>query len=184
MKKLFAVLTALCLLCCSVAVFAEAAPAAPVESPKPIYITPDVTFGMSQEDVIKAHGNARYERDVENDVPGLFIETLEFEHYRVMDNDFAEIHYYFINNRLIGAKANFDDNRTVFAKLESKLTAEHGNPTKVDPSMLGNAIFALDDDGRLSPNTVAWISGTTVIVLEQEHDDVNLSCLDLAEFTK
>ena len=181
MKKLFAILTALCLLCCSAAVLAEAVPATEAQ---PLYLTPGVTFGMSQDEVIKAHGSAKFERDVEH-IAGLSFDELEYEDYDLMGSE-AELHYYFMNNKLIGAQAQFDDDAAIFGKLQEKLTAEFGEGAKPDPASLGNALYALDDEGSLSANTRAWITGDTIIVLEQEDDgDVNLSCLNLAaEYVK
>ena len=182
MKKLFAALTALCLLCCSVAVLAEAAPAA--TTPNAFYLYNGVSFGMTPEQVIGAHGSQRYERDVEHTIPGLNFDELEYEKVNVLGGT-ADLHYYFMDGKLIGAKAEYDDNPAIFEQLKAKLDADFGEGVAPDLSVLGKGIYAVDDDGRLEGKSIAWISGDMIIVMEQDEDDVKVSCLDLsAEYVK
>ena len=77
MKKLFTVLTVICLLCCSVAALAETANV-PGNAKLPL-LREGLTFESTQEDVIKAHGNERYERDVEHTVVGINFDEIEYD---------------------------------------------------------------------------------------------------------
>ena len=90
-----------------------------------------------------------------------------------------------MDGKLIGAKAEYDDNPAIFEQLKAKLNADFGEGVAPDLSVLGKGIYAVDDDGRLEGKSIAWISGDMIIVMEQDEDDVKVSCLDLsAEYVK
>ena len=177
MKKLFTVLTVICLLCCSVAALAETANV-PGNAKLPL-LREGLTFESTQEDVIKAHGNERYERDVEHTVVGINFDELEYENTNIQDAR-ADLHYFFINNKLIGVQAKCDDNTAIFGQLKNKITAAYGEGVKPDLSVLGNGLYMLDDKGHLSANTLVWTVGNSILVLEQEErDEAELTCFNL-----
>lgn len=190
MKKLIAVLMSLCLLLGSVAAIAETANtgAAVVETAntesKDVFITPDVKFGMTADEVIKANGNAKYERDTENAIPGMKLDELEYENLEIMGVR-AEVKYYFLNNKLIGVQVKFDDNTSMYNKMKEQLTEKMGEGVKPDANALGMAIYLADDDAKLEANSLAWIKDSTMAVLEQDDDDVKVTVVNLSdELTK
>ena len=71
MKKIFAMLTVLCLLCSTAALAENAAP---------FTFRNGISFGMTENEVLAAEGNVRFERDREHIRGGLMFDELEIEH--------------------------------------------------------------------------------------------------------
>ena len=177
MKKLFAVMMALCLALCAVS-FAEETAAAPKA---PVQITPDISFGMSLEEVQKILGSKVHEKKTERTRAGLAFTKLEVEDERV--NTFeADVDYLFLNGKLAAVKVDFEGkNKGVKAAMEEKLNAEYGAAAPVDPSALGKAVYAIDDDGEIEGVAEAWNADPVVIVLEQDHDgEVEMTAVDVS----
>ena len=174
MKKTIALLTALCLLI-SVAAAAAAETAAPAE---PVAIHNGTTFGMTPEEVIAAEGNARFERDMERTFAVTFSE-LEYENLD-FDGVRCDITYRFVDNALVAAQMHFGDFRMNAQQLVATLTAAFGEPAPLDPAELGNAVYAVDDEGRPEFGAVAFTHGDMMIVVEQDEDDIDVTYLNLA----
>lgn len=175
MKKLIAILTALCLMC-SAAAFAEQASAFTVKE--------GVTFGMNQNDLIAALNGARYETDTEHTHgAGIIFTEVEVEDQNVFGVR-ADVHYLFFNGKLAAIHVDCDDGSNAYSQLKAKGTEAYGESAPVDMAKLGNGIYAADDDGRFEGQTECWIDGNVMIILEKEADgDTDVHMIDLtAEF--
>ena len=171
MKKLLALLTVLCLIIAAVAAFAENDGVAPVT------VRNGVTFGMTPDQVIAAEGNARFERDIERTWGPTFTE-IEFEN--VNDNGMrADVKYFFVDNALVAVRMNYSTRQVSFREMLDRLAAVYGEPAALDAAALGNAVFAVDDDGRPEYGAMAFTAGDAVIVVEQDEDDIDVTFLDL-----
>ena len=171
-KKLIALLTALCLLA-SIAAVAAAEPAENV----PFTINKGITFGMNQNDVAAAEASPVCERDVEHTRVATFDE-LEFENTDV-DGVRADVSYFFMNNALVAARMNFERRDISYDALLAKLTAAYGEPAALDAALLGNGLYVVDDDGRPEFGAVVFMVGDVAIVLERDEDDMDVTFLDL-----
>ena len=184
MKKLIAVLTVLCLLCASVAALAEA----PAVKEK-ISFANGVRFGMSQAEVIAIEGKP-HEIDAE-DLKGLVTFTeLEYEKVpdAMVDNAIVDRTYLFVGDKLVAIRIDFDDAGQLYEKIREALAAK-GEMITPDFAALGNAVFAVDDDGTPELNSVAFMDETnnliTVLELDDDGTDIDLTILDLdADYLK
>lgn len=172
MKKLFALLSVLCLLTvAAVAAFAEA----PAQNP--INLRNGITFGMTPEQVIAAEG-PNCERDTER-TPAFVFTKLEYEH--VMDQGVpCELQYIFIDNALVAVKANYDKRDASYQEMLAQMTALLGEPVPLDPAALGNAIYAVDDDGHPEFGALGFTFGDMMLVLENDGGDTQVTFMDLS----
>ena len=170
MKKIFALMTVLCLLC-SAAALAETA--------APFSFRNGITFGMTENEVIAAEGNIRCEHDRERIRGGALFDELEFEHILENGKD-ADLHCFFLDGRLVAARIDFDgDWGPSYDEVKNSLTAAYGEASALDLNALGNGIYLLDDDGRLGRRTDAFQAGNALIVLHQDGDDLEVGYFDL-----
>ena len=139
MKKAIAALLALCLMLSAAALAGEAAP---------FTIREGITFGMSRNDLTAALNGVRYEIDKEDTRIGLIFTQVEVEHTTV-NGLRADVQYLLLSDRLAAVRVEYDDDRGVYDQVRSLLTGTYGEASAVDAAALGNAIYAVDDDGRL-----------------------------------
>lgn len=166
MKKMFALLTVLCLVC-SVAALAETGE---------FTFRNGVAFGMTQDEVLNAEGNAPHKMDVEH-AGGIVLDDMEFED--ISDNGFeADLHYYFLEGKLIAAVLEYDDDAS-YDQILNDLTNRYGASAALDPAEMGNIMSMLDDDGHLG-QAQAWKVGQVLIVLGQDGDDVKAGYVDMS----
>ena len=172
MKKLFAVLTALCLLCSAAFALADEAAAPALRS--------GVAFGMTADEVIAAEPSARYEMEREHTRGPVDFDELEYED--VTENGMnADLKYLFVDNALAAVQLSFDteDAGVSYARIRDLLAAEYGASAALDTTALGNGIYAVDDDGRPEGAVEAWTVGSVMIVLENDRDDITVTFVDL-----
>ncbi len=175
MKKLFALLTVLCLLTAAAAALAETAPGAEAV---PFALRNNITFGMTTDQVIAAEGAARYERDTEH-TDAVTFEQIEYDD--VADQGYSiDLEYYFVNNELVAMRGSVEKRQISWQQAVDALTERYGEPAPLDATDLGKAVYALDDDGRPEPGALVFTVGDVRIVLEQDEDDIDVTFLDMA----
>ena len=171
MKKLIAVLTVLCLLAACTAALAEA----PAETA--VTFRNGVTFGMNQNEVIMAEKWAACEHDWDH-TPVVTFEKLEQD--RVNENGVrADLTYFFVNDRMVAFHLNYETRDIAYNTVIAELTALYGEPAPLDLAALGNGVYAVDDEGRPEFQTVAFLAGDMMVVVELDEDDIDVTFIDL-----
>lgn len=167
MKKLFAVLAALCLVL-SMAALAEAT----------VFVFRNgVQFGMPQKDVTATEGNARYEVDTEHTEGPVTFTVVEYEDVDV-EGIRADVTYMFVEDALAAIRVDYDDKAVSFEAIDKTLTAAYGEGADLDVKALGNGVYAVDDDGRPEAMAKLWNGGDVLVVVEQDEGDVDVTYLD------
>ena len=169
MKKLIAIVTTLCLML-SAAAFAEGNTGFTVRE--------GITFGMTENELTAALGDTWFELDVERTRAATFNEV-ETEHVTV-NGLRADVRYLFFNDRLAAVNVDFDEHVNAYDQVRTLLTGTYGEPSAVDPALLGNGVYAVDDDGRIEGRTECWVSDDVMIILERDRDgDADVHLIDL-----
>lgn len=172
MKKLVAILMTLCLLC-------AAAACAENQLPEPFTLRNGIRFGMNLSEVTALEKVRYHDLDVEDTSGPASFTELEYEQMR--ENDVpCEIKYLFVDDGLVAVKFNYETRFISYARLKDELTALYGEAAVLDVPALGNAVYAIDDDGRPERQAESWTVGDTLIVLELDEDDIDVTYLDLA----
>ena len=178
MKKLTAALMALMM------VFALVCAAA--ENAEPFTFRNGIAFGMSMEEVLAAETEQVHEIDTEHTHGPVTFAEAEYEHIR--ENDVpADIKYLFVEDKLVAIRMEFETRDIAYETVKADLAAQGGEFTALDLALLGNGIFAVDDDGTPEQNTVMLQQGDVMIVLELDADgeDIDVTIVDLtAEYIK
>lgn len=170
MKKLIAIVTALCLTL-SAAAFAEGNAEFTVKE--------GITFGMTENEVTAALNGIRFERDAEHTRIGVTFSEVETEHVTV-NGLRADVRYLFYNDRLAAVNVDFDEHSNAYDQIRAVLTEAYGEPAALDAARLGNGVYAVDDDGRIEGRTECWIAGDVMIILERDRDgDTDAHLIDL-----
>ena len=170
MKKLMAAAMALVLAIGMTAALAEETP---------FMIRNNVTFGMNMDDVIAAENSRRYEIDSERTRGRVEFWELEYEH--MTENGVqTDIHYLFVGNELVAVRFNYEAWGISYQQLKADLTAKYGEFGALDRTLLGNGIYAVDDDGRPEGRVEAAVSGNVMVVIEQDEDDIDVTFIDLS----
>lgn len=171
MKKLIAILTALCLALTLTAAFAEQA--------APNYVVQEgIQFGMNRETLIGQLGTTMYKIDTEHTHGDITFTEVEIE-----DTNFrgkrADVHFVLYNDVLVAAQVEFDDGAVNYDELLESIKKDVPDAVTYDLAELGKKIYALDDDGRLEGRAQAFEWEKKLLVIEQDKDDVKLYMLDL-----
>ena len=170
MKKLFALVLCLCMLL-TAAAFAE--------DQKPFTVRNGVTFGMTL-DQVTATETVRYHDLDREDTRGKVTFT-ELEYENVTENGVrCDVTYLFVEDALAAVKINYETRDIGYDQVKAALTALYGEAAPLDPAALGNGIYAVDDDGKPERQAEAWTSGSVMIVLELDEDEIDLTYVDLA----
>ena len=140
-----------------------------------------VTFNMDMPAVMETE-SGRAEIDNEHTRGGIEFTKAEYED--VTENGVqADLEYLFIGNCLIAVRVKYDDGRMNYDSLMKDLTSKYGEAAAVDTAVLGNGIFAVDDDGVLNADTRAFPSGGLMVIVEREKDDdgdeIEITYLDM-----
>ena len=168
MKKLFAVLVALCLVL-SMAALAEAT----------VFVFRNgVQFGMPQKDVTATEGNARYEVDTEHTNGPVAFTEVEYENVDI-EGVKGDVTYMFIEDALVAIRVDYDDKAVSFDEIDKAMTDAYGEGEALDAKALGNAVYAVDDDGRPEARAKLWKNGDAAVVVEQDGDDVDVTYVDM-----
>ncbi len=169
MKKLIALLAALCLVLSCAALAEETV----------FTVRNNVTFGDNMEKVIASESVPYEEIERENTRGPVSFTEVEYE--KVTENNVpADVKYLFVDDALAAVKINYDTRDITPSRLREKLTGLYGPSAPLDLTLLGSGVYALDDDGRPEKNAEAWTAGNVMIVLEQDDDDLDMTFIDLS----
>ena len=174
MKKLIAVLMTLCLLCAAAAALAEA-------NTEETIFSNGVKFGMTEDEIIAIEG-APHERDIEHTRGPVTFSELEYEN--VKDSRFDGIvdkTYLFIDGKLVAIRFDYETRDVAYDAVKESLS-QFGEFAALDTAVIGNGIYAVDDDGKPEKNVVALANDNTLIVLEldDDGDDIDVTLVDLS----
>ena len=169
MKKATAILALL------VMVFALAAATAEEE----VFTFPNgMVFGMNVDDV-KAIETAKIDEiDKEHTHGPVTFTELEYEDVPV-SNFKGDVKYLFVGNELVAVRICCEGRGVSYDQVKAELTAQHGEAGPVDLALLGNGIYAVDDDGHLEGKAEAIVTNNVMIIIEQDDDDVDVTFVDL-----
>ena len=169
MKKMMAILMALALVIAATAAMAEE---------NTFTFRNGVTFGLNMDQVMAAE-TGRYEIDSEHTHGPVDFDELEYENVMIEGKP-ADLTYLFVGNELVAIRISFEDRAVTFDQAKADLTAFAGAEAgPVDLARLANGIYAADDDGRLENKTEAIVFGNTMIIIEADEDDVDVTFVDL-----
>ncbi len=172
MKKLLALLTALCLLTAAAAAFAE------TPAPEAFTLPNGITFGMTRDQVIAAEAGKFFEQDRSRTFAVVF-EELEYDHV-TFNGVPADVQYLFVDDALVAVKVQVDTRNVPYAKLMEDLKAQYEGAVPADLAQLGNGVFAVDDEGRPEFNTAAFLLDNVMIVVELDEEDIDVTFVDLS----
>lgn len=171
MKKLLILLTAAVMVVS--AAFAD-------EAPETLLAGDGITLGMSQSALISVFNGIPYEIESEHTHGPVSFLEVELENQDVCGLP-ADVHYLFAGGALVGLELDFGDSRNAYGQVRALLVEHYGEPSAVDTALLGNGIYAVDDDGLLEAGAEAWTVGNTMIVLEKDNDgEANLGVVDVS----
>ena len=180
MKKLIAVLSALCLLCTAFAAFAEETPAFTFRN--------GIAFGMNEQDVLAAETEKLHEQDTDHTHGPVTFSELEYEKILIPEGNVrADMTYLFAGGKLAAIRLDYETRDISYDALKAALAADFGEFQPLDTALLGNGIYAVDDDGRPEAIAEAVVSGDVMIVMEldSDGDDMDVTFVDLtADYIK
>ena len=81
----------------------------------------------------------------------------------------------------IQMKFDTEDYGVSYQAIKDSIVKQYGESTPLDLAALGDAIYAVDDDGRLEGRAEAWMVDSMAVVLERDHDDVDVTFVDLSQ---
>lgn len=75
---------------------------------------------------------------------------------------------------------DFGENGNTFEEAEEYLTGIFGEGQELDPSILGDAVYAVDDDSHLEAKVEAWEAEDIIVVLEQDEEgEIEVTFVDM-----
>jgi len=172
MKKLIATLMVLAL------IIAVAATAVADEAPAFTFRN-GVTFGMTPDEVAATETVGMPEVDIEHTHGPVTFKELEYED--VPDEGItADVKYLFVDEALVAIRCDYDHKVISYDTIRAELAAAFGEPIALELTVLGNGVYAVDDDGVPEFNAEILTAGDVVIVLEKDDDgDTDVTFLDL-----
>ena len=169
MKKILTIVMALAMVFAAATALAEE---------KAFTFRDGVTFGMNMDQVMAAE-TGRYEIDNEHTLGPVQFAELEYEHVSVEGKP-ADLTYLFVGNELVAIRVNLEEYAVTFDQAKADLIAIHGGEAApVDLALLGNGIYAVDDDGYLERRAEAIVSGNVMIIIEADEEDIDVTFVDL-----
>ena len=78
-------------------------------------------------------------------------------------------------------KFDTEDYGVSYQAIKDSIVKQYGESTPLDLAALGDAIYAVDDDGHLEGRAEAWMVDSMAVVLERDHDDVDVTFVDLSQ---
>ena len=167
MKKLIATLLALCLTFTAAAVLAETVPT----------FDGGVQFNMDLPQVQELVNLPGGEKDSEYRGRTEFWE-LEYEKVKTSYGFVADIEYLFVGNCLVAI--HYDTaHGTGYDSVKNTLASAYGEAVPFSAAKIGNAKFAIDDDGDLKDCREMIEADGLTIILERDHDgDVDVTFID------
>ena len=172
MKKALAILTAL------VMVFAAAAVALAEESETATFFR-GIRFNMDMEQVMELVNLPNPEIEQEKTRGTTEFYELEYENVSTEEGLTADIKCMFVGNCLVAIHFDMADG-TSYEAVRAMLTDTYGEAVPFDAAKIGNAKYAIDDDGDLKDCKEMIEARAATIVLEQDRDgDMDVTILDL-----
>ena len=173
MKKALAILAGLVMVfTVTVAALAEE-PAGPVFSM-------GVQFNMDMDQVKELVNLPNPEFDREKTRGSVTFDELEYENVETGDGFICDIKYLFVGNGLVAMHFDMADSIS-YDDVRAQVTELYGEPVPFDAAKIGNAKFAIDDDGDLKDCKEMIEANGFTIVLEKDRDgDVDVTILDPA----
>ena len=173
MKKTLAILAAL--------VMIIAATAALAEEPATMTFSGGVEFNMDMEQVqellSKLENMPKPEIDKERTRGTVEFWELEYENISTPEGLVADAKYLFVGNSLVAMHYDFREG-TSYDAIKKEL-AGYGEAVPFDAAEIGNAKYAIDDDGDLKDCKEMIKANGATFVLEQDNDgDVDVTILD------
>ena len=171
MKKMFAILAAI------VMVFAVAAAALAEEAAEPTFIK-GIKFNMDMDQVMEIIDLPNPEIDREKNRGTTEFYELEYENVAGEDGYTADIKFLFVGNSMIAIHCDMADG-TDYAAVKAELVKAFGEAIPFNAANIGNAKYAIDDDGDLDDCKEMIEAKGVTIILEQDHDgDIDVTFLD------
>lgn len=164
MRKILATLFVLLLACSAVA-----------EEASGFTFRNGIAWGMSQQEVLEAEGNPKYETEDDDDTRMIEIEDVEFGGVK------CDVEYAFIDDMLFMATVEYDADEVSqsFDDVKAKLVERYGEPGEFNDEIRSE----LGDDALEELDTiVSWTlsDGTDVMLLENADDnDITIVFLSL-----
>ena len=173
MKKALAILTGL------VMVFAVAA-AAVAEEPAGPEFSMSIKFNMDMNQVKELVNLPNPEVDTDKTRGSVTFDELEYENVKTGEGFTGDVKYLFVDNRLVAMHFDMKDG-TSYDAVKAQAVELYGEAIPFDAAKIGNAKYAIDDDGDLKDCKEMIEAEGFTIVLEQDHDgDVDITILDPA----
>lgn len=173
MKKTLAILAALVMVFAATAVLAE-------DSAK-VTFSGNVQFNMDMDQVmelLKELNLTNPEIEKEKTRGPVEFWELEYENVATGDGYIADVKYLFVGNGLVAVHYDMEDG-TSYEKVKTQLVDAYGEAVPFNAAEIGNAKYAIDDDGDLKDCTEMVKADGLTFVLEQDHDgDVEVTILD------
>ena len=155
---------------------------AAVAEQSPAALCNGVYFGMTMDQVIAAEPSRFSEIDNNRTRGPVDYVGLEYEPVDVFGMR-ADVKYLFAGDTLAAIQMKFDteDYGVSYEAIKDSIVKQYGESTPLDLAALGDAIYAVDDDGRLEGRAEAWMVDSMAVVLERDHDDVDVTFVDLSQ---
>lgn len=130
-----------------------------------------IQWGMSQEDVLKAEGNPKYERDVDDGIPKIEIDDVD------QDGVQCDIEYAFVDDALFMATFEYDteDVSVSYDDLLAVLTRRYGEPGAFSDDV--KALLSQDDLAELDAISSWALEDGTHIWLMNDADDRSIEIM-------
>ena len=173
MKKFIAILMILAIVFTAMAALAE-------DSAK-VTLSGNVQFNMDMDQVmerLKELNLTNPEIEKEKTRGPVEFWELEYENVATGDGYVADIKYLFVGNGLVAVHYDMKDG-TSYEKVKAQLVEAYGEAVPFNAAEIGNAKYAIDDDGDLKDCKEMVKTDGLTFVLEQDHDgDVEVTILD------
>ena len=138
-----------------------------------------ITFGMTEDEVIAKENVQPHEIDTERTHGPVTFKEVEYENL-TDDNVRGDVKYLFHDNKLVAIRVGMETRDITAEDATLFLTEKIGEKTDYIAERLGNAIYAIDDDGVPEENTVVFLGKNVIAVLEvdDDGDEIDITFLD------
>jgi hypothetical protein len=101
----------------------------------------------------------------------------------MLDNATVDRKYLFVEDKLVAVRFDIETRNISYEKVKEALSAK-GEFTALDIAILGNGIYAVDDDGTPELNVLAFVDAErkimTILELDDDGDDIDVTIVDLS----
>ena len=136
-----------------------------------------IQFGMNLDQVMEKFARPNPEIDHEATRGPVSFTELEYEH--ISDASFAcDLNFKFVDNALVAVHYDMADG-TSYESVKASLERTYGAAVPFNAEKIGNAKYAIDDDGDLKDCKEMIETAGLTIVIEQDRDgDMDVTYLD------